>query len=1840
MSPTTILNVLKYRAERSSDHIVYRILDDREREIKAVTYSHLDQQARAIASVLVHVDTFGKPVLLVYPQCLEYIASLLACWYAGAIAVPAYPPKSNRADARLRHLTSECKARVLLTLSSLVPTVDYQFNALCPSQDKCRVIATDQISSSLNGACRFPQVRGESVALLQYTSGSTSSPRGVMITHNNIVHNSKLLQDAFEYNVNSICVSWLPMYHDMGLIGGVIQPLMGGFPCVLMSSALFLRDPAAWLRAVSKYKATISGGPNFAFDLCTRRVTESDKKELELSSWTIAFNGSEQISPRTMRDFAASFAPCGFHMRSFRPCYGLAEATLIVAGKSGADSPVVARIDPVALSLGRFSRETGTGGRELAGCGCTVGEGRVKIVNHNTGEPCPPGVVGEVWISSGSVGAGYWKQAKATAEIFNTHLKGGQGLYLRTGDLGVLEEDELFIVGRLKDVIVIRGQNHYPHDIECSVTSCHPMLQGCRGAAFVVNVRGNEEVVVVSEVSRRAKRHVMGEITIAIRRAVARDHDISLYSVALVREGRIPKTSSGKVQRSICREKFLAHMLGELTRDDFDQQLADAPGTESTEDPAEFLMLQLARYTGAPASAIKLDDSFVDLGLDSLAATELTVKMEKAFGIEVPAGTILRAGTPRQLLGRIRTDAGVAQPRCSSPHHKVTAKTLFSPSYEQERLWSLHALNPFNAACNITCSIRIGGSLNVEILNQCLREVTRRHEIFRVRFRVLEGDTPEVVVDTHGPHIQFAHEDLRGSADPEAAVRSINNLEARQRFDLQQGPLVRTRLLQIRDQEYVLVWTMHHIVGDAESVRIIAHELASLYESFARGTVPILPEPPPQYREFARWQRKALESGMLDRQVEYWHSQLKDAIPLELRTDRPRSGLRRVKHIERVTLPSDLTDRLRKMSRETGCTLFTLLLTAFQVVLSRYSGKPAISVGVPLSGRNHAGSEGMIGPLAHPVVISNVVGGSEAFNTVLQKTRESLFGACDNPDVPYSRMLNAASRDYGLHQSFLSVMFTLVKSPVVTLRSAGLRFETCAAELGDVPNDMYFLLEEGTSIGGQVIYDGALFNSTTIAGVVRSFIKVLEEITVSPDKTTDNIIPGTFTYVPLKIDVLSTFAVPQLLGVLAWWMKQLRVDTVINSGTPGDLLYGLLSALPCTAGQSSGITAVLMRAEDICKDGQEQPTPARPNPNASASARPSVVAIADAVRRSVESKGVPHIVCICPRSPELRDGSAWASSVNDTEVDLFRNLSGIRGVMMIPLERLVPDVDSGPYYDAVGAEIAAAPYSATFVAQLATAIARGIVQVTAARKKAIVLDCDGTLWSGTCAEDGPDGIVLTPGHQYLQECMLRLRRLGVVLCLSSKNDSNDVRAVFARRGDMPLKLDHFTLAKVNLLPKTKNVTEIASALGIELGSMVVIDDDPLEVSELRNSLPETLVVRCPRQPDEIRTALDNIWAFDVTEPTAEDSLRAEFYQHSSEREERRTNALSTMQFRHDVGLVSESRRMTPEDEPRVRQLLERVTRFNLNGQHWSASELREILRGRDVECWVTSVKDRFGEYGIVGVVIPRVNGSTAEIKAWNLSCRALGRGVEIEMLNNVGTVAALANIELIEICYCATARNCLVQEFLSTLSPLSVSASGGGVRYCFSADYLRGLVVGENELRPPAMCSEAKMPATEFSGRNGTTAGIVLGSDLQERIVEDLRFPRKVLEAVFSSSNGCRRRLDVASQGVIAVVLRRLWAEILHTENIRDDQSFFELGGDSLLAARFISQMQQELKLELPMHIFFSTTFTIGEITNTVERYVSGLRGQANEESWISAFNLPEPISGGEPNRAKCASGE
>ncbi len=1100
----SLVDLLGIRSKEAPERLLYTFLRDGESEFASYTYAELDRRARAIAAVLQGDNVPGDRALLLFPPGLDFISAFFGCLYAGVVAVPAYPPRPNQGLAKLRSIALDARPAVALTTAAIAGKV-MDWVGEEPGLAALRWLPVDQLDAAALARAevwRDPGVGADTLAFLQYTSGSTGDPKGVMVSHGNLLHNESAIRQGFRQTGDSVIVGWLPLYHDMGLIGNVLQPLYVGGRCMLMSSSAFLQKPLRWLEAISRYRGTTSGGPNFAYELCLRKITAEQRATLRLDSWTVAYNGAEPVREETMVRFAEAFAACGFRREAFYPCYGLAEGTLFVTGGAAGTWPSTTAVEPTALERGRVEpAEEGSGSRRLVSNGSPWQEQQVAIVDPETLRRCPLDQVGEIWVSGASVAQGYWERSEVTEQVFRARIAGEEDgtTWLRTGDLGFLYDGELFVTGRLKDLIIIRGRNHYPQDLELTVERSHPALRAGCGAAFAVEVDGEERLVVVQEVERRSRvaADCLEEMASAVRQAVAAEHDLHVHEIVLVPYGGIPKTSSGKIQRQACRRGWMSGDLGDLP---VVGRRAAAPDTALLEgEPVldrgsllslplderiaaveSFLRRRMARLAGVDPARISPEQRLTAFGLDSLMSVELKAHMEEELGVGFSLAALLEGASLRdvvlEILSRLEKEDEQAVRLVAAGGGGTAEMPL---SYGQKSLWFLHNLAPQSGAYHIAAAVRVRSLLDPTALHRALQALTARHPALRTTFaEAEEGPLQWVHRDLE---VDFATADL--SALEEEALRERLADEAYAPFDLAQGPLFRVRAFG-RPGEYLLLFSFHHIVADFWTLGILARELGALYSQETGGAIAGLPPLAITYSDYVTWQELLLAEGPGSHGLEHWLAELGSGVEdLDLPADHLRPAVQTWRGAaEAARLPQELLERARVFARERGTTLHTVLLTAFQTLLHRLSGQDTVVVGSPAAGRTAAALRTLAGYFVNPVILRADCGDDPAFEDLLAQSHRRVLLALEHQNYPFVLLAERLrpSRDPSrspLFQAML-VLYTVPDPTLEILASFAVGAPGVSLDLGGLTLEPFPLKTRWSQLDltlAVVERDGALF---------------------------------------------------------------------------------------------------------------------------------------------------------------------------------------------------------------------------------------------------------------------------------------------------------------------------------------------------------------------------------------------------------------------------------------------------------------------------------------------------------------------------------------------------------------------------------------------------------------------------------------------------------------------------------------------------------------------------------------------------------------------------------------------
>ena len=1107
-------DVLSGTAQQQPHATAFRFHAEQPGEAVELSYAELDTRARVIAAHLVELGLSGRTALLLFPAGLDYISTFFGCLYAGVIAVPAYPPSRHpRSVERLVALVRDSGAGTALTTATVRDRLGPRLAEL-DQVPPLRLVATDGLDPQTAPAWRPPALSGDDIAFLQYTSGSTSTPRGVVLSHDNLLANTALIGRVFQLDTDMRGVSWLPMYHDMGLIGSVLGTVRAGGSMSVMAPSTFARDPLRWLTVVSEERATVTGGPNFAYDLAVDRTTEEERAALDFSEWRVAYNGAEPIRPHTLRRFAEAFAPSGFRESAFLPCYGLAESSLLVTG------------GPARTGWSTTRPPAGSGAAgELVGSGELLHEQRLEIVDPETCRSVAEGEIGEIWVAGPSVARGYFNRTDAVADTFGARIDGGDDTdFLRTGDLGFLHGQELFVTGRRKDLVIVRGRNHYPQDIELTAEECSPALRSNAGAAFSVDTGdGTERLVVVHELIHGHGVADPDALARDIQARIAERHDVRAHTVVLIRTASLPRTSSGKVARHACRAAYLDGALLVIGRHS-DEEVTAVPtaaggpaAAPDTADTGAFLRAAVAGLLRLSPEQIPLDRPLAELGLDSLDTVRLQHRIQTELQVDLAAEDAFSASIG-ELVALV-----AAQPRAAqSPTEPADDASDDAPggselSPGQRAMWFLHQVDPDSSAYHLGGAAEVIGALDPDALHGALRALVARHPALRTTFPAV-GDGP----------VQRVHAELApGFAEHDATDWSEQQLhdalaEAAYRpFDLAQGPLVRIELFRRGPAEHHLVLAVHHLVADLWSLEILLRELDLFYRvQTGKAELPALPVVAGPLRA-ARRQTERTDGEAGERLWEFWQGELDDApTVLELPTDHGRPREQRLRGgLRRFRLDARTSRRLSDLARAQGTTLYTVLLSAYQLLLSRYTGQRDLLVGSPVHGRPHAELADTVGSFINTAVMRARIDPGESFTGLVERAARTVPAALRHSAMPLSTLVEKmrVPRDTS-RAPLVQALFTLQRpagpqgeavagfalgDPSVRLGLGGVALRPVPLEQPHCQLDLQLTFAEiGGELAGLLQFDRDLFSPQAADRMVQHLRTLLAAIAEDPDQPT------------------------------------------------------------------------------------------------------------------------------------------------------------------------------------------------------------------------------------------------------------------------------------------------------------------------------------------------------------------------------------------------------------------------------------------------------------------------------------------------------------------------------------------------------------------------------------------------------------------------------------------------------------------------------------------------------------------------------------------------------------------
>lgn len=1560
--------LVRARALERPSEIAFRLVG-RAGIIAELSWQQLDARARVVAWRL--RNNGASRVLVVAVHGVDFLIALLGCMGAGVAAIPVPPPLTPAAKGRFRAVLEGAAPSAILCAA---PTMEL------PS-DMSRIECVDgDVPTDFIG--KFDPTR---IAIIQYSSGSTSVPRGVLIDGFNLSAQQRAVRDVFGHDAASRVLTWLPGYHDMGLIGGLLQPLYTGIECVWLSTNLFLASPLAWLRAISEYRATTSGGPNFAYESCIAVAHDADLNGIDLSTWRVAFNGSEAVRGDTIERFAARFAGCGFQARAFLPCYGLAEATLMATASGVGPRVVVGHFEREALAAGQVVPASNDQGVSLVACGAPVSCIAVAVVD-DSGAPLGSGRVGEIVLSGPTIARGYL--GEQDSQRFGLTLPGDSRRWLQTGDLGFVYEGRLYVGGRDGDVITVRGSKHHATDIECTARD-----NGGEAFASVVaiGVKGAISDRVVLFVERDVEIPVDQTIVKAVVEAVGHTHGVAVTEVVLAPRRSLPRTTSGKIRRAHLRQLFETQCLPRDMVSLWALSDDGHTGFKSFESAANTLTKVVAAFREIFHGELIFPDSdFFALGGDSLRMHALCAAIEQHTGYPLGVAEVFEARTPLALTDRLtkRSGAPISRFDTSQPGE-------LSPA--QRRIWFSEQVRPGFPFYHVGLSIELDAKQAVDAQVR-LHRIVAAEPSLRTVFVSMGGEPIQRVLDAF--ELPFCNEEI----EPEDLNTRLLE-EVCRPFDLAQG-VARALLLLLPDGSARLLLTVHHIVCDGWGAWQLAMRLHATIRENVLNNTNVITFDAIQYLHrcatAASRARAARAAG-----IEYFVRAL-DALPevsLPLDFDRPlRPTLRGARR--HVRLSSATYARIVDAARRDGGTAFSYFLTALAALVRRFTGSGESLVGIVVSAPPGASPEPVACDLNFlPLRVAAADDTSlSAWGTLVRKRYGETLVHADTAFDDIVRALNPdrTRRSNPIYNTGLwfNDQYGAELPPAMQI------VETPTSEL-----DLRFVVAPNAdgSASVNLEYANELFLEETAQQLLDTFLSIVDACVETPHRSLGEIdaaLAGSQVRTFRRISIAANFTIEPALDAMQFWCRRLELPMSVALAPYDQIEQQLLQ--PNAAWFSEADTRLVVIDPDAWVDA-----------NGGTGRVETFLDLLDAHPQ----RRLAIVLCVLPapsgdsvRAQAARRvaGRLLSSPVSEIDGPLL-DLSNLAFRYCVNQER-------SPYIDELGRH----PFTLPWLTALGTQLFRQLRADVRRRHKVLVLDCDGTLWDGECAF-----AISIPEHKRaFQRSVLRLRASGVILALCTRNRKRDVIDAFSHP-DMCIRLDDIAAIEASWEPKSQSLRRLADALSLSTDSFVLIDDDPVMCAEVLAHCSDVCVVHLPESQQLQARVAEHLWELDGGITTEEDGRRAEAYRDEAMRRRARSETTDLDAFVAGLRVEVRKRCADPGDAQRIAQLAQRSNQFNLSDCRLNVGEVLATL-----SCWrVAEVQDRFGSYGLTCAARVEVWEGALNVDALILSCRVLGRGVETTFFELLQAEAQESGLPVMSVAYRRTLRNAPAFMFLRAIAP-------------------------------------------------------------------------------------------------------------------------------------------------------------------------------------------------------------
>ncbi|HEV7924065.1 MAG TPA: amino acid adenylation domain-containing protein, partial [Verrucomicrobiae bacterium] len=1533
-----------------------------------------------------HLRSVGVGPEVLVAICMERSLEMVIGLLAVLKAGGAYVPLDpSYPKERSAFILEDARAAVLLTQERLI-------SALPPHQ--ALVLCLDTLKTvSESGETPRAGVMPGNLAYVIFTSGSTGRPKGVAIEHRSVVAFTEWGRTTFTADEFAGVMFSTSICFDLSVFELFVTLSCGG-KVILAADALQLPT----LPAVSEV-TLVNTVPSAMGELVRSARLPPGVRTVNLAGEALPTSLVDKIYQNPS-------------VRKVYDLYGPSEDT----------------------TYSTFALRT-VGG--IATIGRPIANTQAYLLDEQL-QPVPIGSPGELYLGGDGLARGYLNRPELTAEKFvpNPFSPDAARRLYRTGDLGrFLPDGNIEFLGRLDHQVKIRGFRIELGEIEAVLESA----AGVRQAVVMAREESGQKKLVAYVVADSG-----GVVSVdGLRRAVRGKLPDYMIPVAFMVLERMPLTPNGKVDRTALPAPDGENPNGEET--------FIAPRT-----PPEEMMAKIWRDV-LGMKQVGIHDNFFGLGGDSLSAMQVISRVRDQCQMELSLSELFTTPTVAGLTAGLAKNGHVKPP---AQIRRAERFGGFPLSFVQQRLWFLQQIEPESTAYHISMAIRLIGKLDVQALQKALQAIIQRHEILRTTFASADGNPSQIIAPV-GP-MAWKMSDLRETPQPErdAHMQRLVREESVRAFDMARGPLLRLTLLRLGEQEHLLLVVMHHIISDGWSMGILFGELGKLYDAFSTGTPVSLPALRIQYADFARWQRQTFQGDALEKDCRYWKEKLAGApTSLALPADHPAGpdyGYRAGQ--QKVVLPESLMQSVLALSRREGSTPFMTMMTALVIALHQWSRQPEIVVGTVIAGRNRREIEPLIGCFMNFLPLRVKLAANDSGLEVLTQVKATILEAQAHQDCPFEKIVEAVNPERKENENPLyNVAFLLQNYPHNLLGSDRIQATLVPQEARAALLDLRFVAEE---IGAQMFltceYRQALFEGETMKALLGHVGRTLETLALDPQRKLSDFersdaldaqaAAAGSSREKSEIAIAATFTAEPVEESLQLWIKKLNLPATITFAPYNNVFQQLLDPASLLASNQRGINVVLIRLEDwLGTDGDRSSASAS---HAEESVELNTRELVRALKKAASQSSAPYLLCVCPVSKALAGNDELAALFRRMEVVLADELASVHNVSLVTSAALLALYPVADYDDPHGNELGHIPYTPLFFAALGTMISRKFHLLNRAPYKVIVLDCDQTLWAGICGEDGAKGIAIDPPRLALQNFMRAQHDSGVLLCLCSKNNEEDVAAVFSSHPEMPLRRDHFAACRINWRPKSENLTSLAEELRLGLDSFIFVDDNPVECAEVEANCRQVLNLLLPK-PKLISEFLNHSWAFDHGQTTAEDQRRTVVYQQNQQREKFQVESAGLADFIARLDLKIRMDELTVAQLPRVAQLTQRTNQFNCATQRRTENELQLFL---DSGAKVLSVfvSDRFGDSGLVGVMMYKATTEALAVDTFLLSCRVLGKGVEHQMLAELGRLALARGIGKVDILFQASSKNQPALDFLEQAGDSIRQERDGGTVFRFS----------------------------------------------------------------------------------------------------------------------------------------------------------------------------------------------